>query len=1378
MKKRKNLAWCLMLGGLALLIVPALLVGQEGKEKENTTLKLGGSDRFITHVSTDKPIYRPGETVYVRSVITHAITNLPNLKGGSGVVEIVSPRGDVVARGNSNFKDAALGWQWKIDPATPGGDYKVKVTPMRGDPPGEREFNIRAFRQKRLRTQIEFARKGYGPGDNVAATLEVSRSEGGIPVGAKADVTARVDRGVAWKGTAIVGNDGFATVRFKLPETIVQGEGTLSFAIEDGGVVETASKTIPILVSRVDLAAYPEGGDLAAGVENRVYFEAIAPNGRPADVRVELVDSKGNSICDADTQHEGRGSFSFIPGAAETYTLRVIEPWNVETEIPLPKAKPGWVALHAIRDIYGPGEPVEVELAPAGNYVVQISRRERVIGEKILQQKNRILTGTARVAFELPPDVSGVLLVTVFKDDLPIAERLVYREPDKKLHIEVEPDRDAYVPGEKVTLKIRTMDDSGSPVPGVIGLTVTDDATLEMVETREKAPRLPVQVYLEPEVKELADAHVYLSDDPEAPRALDLLLGTQGWRRFAFITVDEFLKRHGDAARRVLAEKQPIRRGNRFFFGGRGRAGIREIKENGKAVPMPAAIPLFMAPQEKVRQIDDVDFAQNIVLADFAEPVEIKLAGEKKPEALAEVPARDRVPADLKKQLMDVEVMAGEIRPVASVASSPVMGVRVYSHIVRANRLPNDRVDFAETLYWNAGIKTDEKGEAELSFDLSDSVTSFRALADGFTEAGAFGSSDSVIESRRPFYVETKAPLEITAGDRVNLPVVLVNETDEEREAALAVSAGEGITLLKYPETVTIPARSRIRVIVPAEVEVAESKAAPELMVTATCGSFTDSLTRRIPVDPPGFPVEVNFGGLLEDQAIHTITIPPSLTGGGVEASSSVYPTPLGNLTGALEALIRDPHGCFEQTSSTNYPLVMAMSYFETHSGVNPELVKRSREKLDKGYKRLVGFECKEKGYEWFGGDPGHEALTAYGLLEFTDMNHIYPVDRDMMERTRNWLLSRRDGEGGFKRNSRALDSFGRAPDRVTNAYITWSLVSAGEKTLDKELDSSLEEAKKSGDPYVAALAAGALIQAGRDADAAPLLKLLAGKQDRDGSVKGAETSITRSGGQSLVVETTSLSILAWLSDRAWSANVEKAMKWLCSACEGGRFGSTQSTVLALKAIIAYDQSRSELKAGGAVVLFVDGTEKERIPFTKEVEGALDFEDFSSTLSPGTHEIMLKMEGGSPMPYSITVGYNAEKPADSGDCPITLETEITEEQVKEGEPVELVARLKNTKDEGQPMTLVVIGLPGGLEPRHEQLKESVKAGKFSFYEVLGRDVAIYFRDLPPNAEKEIVISAIAAVPGEYTGPAGRAGLYYTPEEKKWTDGLKIRILEK
>jgi hypothetical protein len=1372
--------------------------------------KQDGENRYVAHVSTDKPIYRTGETVYIRTVLVHAHSREPMADQVQGQMEIISPRGDTVSRGFSSLGNGALGFFWLIDESAAGGDYHVKVSfPHHGYPPAEREFNIRAYQPPRLRSQIEFARKGYGPGDEVTAILEVTRSEGGIPNGAKVTAIARVDQQEAWRGMTEIDESGMATVRFPLPEVIESGEGTLSLTIEDGGIVETAAKTIPILVSIVDLQVYPEGGELVSGVENRVYFEAIAPNGRPADVIVELVDSTGSHVVTAASEHEGRGQFLFTPVETESYSLKVVDPWTVKTEIKMPPVQ-GRIGLHTVKDLYSKGEPLEVEVALAeyqSSVRVVVNQRDLTVADRTLPLPDESYVGEwLPVTLSLPESANGVLRVTVFDHaGVPRAERLVFREVSEQLKIELELDRERYTPGGTVSLKVRTTDSNGNPVAGTVGLTVSDDATLELIERREQAPRLPVQVYLEPEVRELADAHVYLSDDGDAPRYLDLLLGTQGWRRFAFIRDDDFIKKYGDAGKRVLAHRDEVAHMRyRLARGGVVDDGMLGIGRNGEvdmffaqvANPQQAEAP----EDQKLGALDNVDAAAGPeVLRRKAAQLKAepeRRAGEDPAGQAGDRPVmvngkirelRDavadngrlvpRLKMAAEEEAINGFIAADEMMEMPMGMRMPMTVVRIYAHVVRPDRQPGDRVDFTETLYWNAGVTTDDKGEASVDFDLSDSVTQFRAMADGYTTQGVFGSSDVMVESRRPFYVEVKAPIESTFGDRLRLPVVLVNETDESMETLLSVSTGQaGAEVGDYPDSVRLEPGSRKRVIVP--VHITHHAEDIEYIVSAQSGVYSDHVTRTLPVQPSGFPVAEHFGGLLKNEASHALTIPADVSTAGLTTQVLVYPSPLANLTQALEAMIRDPHGCFEQTSSTNYPLVMAMQYFQTHTGVDPELIARSQEKLEKGYKRLVGYECKEEGFEWFGGDPGHEALSAYGLLEFTDMAAILPVDPKMLERTRSWLLNRRDGKGGFKRNERALDSFGGAPEDITNGYITWALACAGQDRIQAELDALQESASKSDDPYLVALAAGALMHSGRTDDAAPLLGKLVTSQDQDGPVTGAKTSITRSGGQSLLVETTALAILAWLPDPEYAGNVEQAMKWLLATCEGGRFGATQSTVLALKAIIEYDKARAHPKAPGRIILNVDGHEIESIDFTEKTEGAITFAEFYDLLSPGEHTISLGMVDGSEMPYSIAVEYHALKPVDSAGCPLNLDVVVSEAEVVEGEPVEVIAQIRNTSDEGLPMTMCVVGLPGGLEPRHEQLKESVEAGHFSFYEIRGRDVALYFRDFAPLTERKIVISTIAALPGTYQGQASRAYLYYTPESRKWVKGVVMDIQPK
>jgi hypothetical protein len=109
--------------------------------------------------------------------------------------------------------------------------------------------------------------------------------------------------------------------------------------IQDGGTVETATKTIPILLQTLDLAFYPEGGDLIAGLPNRVYFEGRTPSQKPADTEGFITDSTGANVAALRSEHEGRGRFTFVPLKGETYSFHVTMPAGILKPFPLPVVK-------------------------------------------------------------------------------------------------------------------------------------------------------------------------------------------------------------------------------------------------------------------------------------------------------------------------------------------------------------------------------------------------------------------------------------------------------------------------------------------------------------------------------------------------------------------------------------------------------------------------------------------------------------------------------------------------------------------------------------------------------------------------------------------------------------------------------------------------------------------------------------------------------------------------------------------------------------------------------------------------------------------------------------------------------------------------------
>jgi len=975
-------------GGLLWIIAAE----KESKDKKlpsnvklTATKTLGGEDRFLTHVSTDKPIYRPGERLYTRAVVLHHVTHnpLPNDRQSSPLVEIKGPKGDTVASGYKQLEESVAGFSWDIPKTQAGGEYTLRIShPGMGYAPTERKFDIRAYRAPRLKSQIKFLRDGYGPGDQAVATLHVERAEGGVPTGAKVTVTARVDGEEAFRGKTTIDDEGNCIAQFQLPEDIRRGEGTLAMIIEDGGIVETASKTIPILLQTVDLSIYPEGGDLVAGLSSRVYFEAFTPAKKPADLKGVVVDDRGRKVAEFQSEHEGRGRFEFTPKANRKYSLKITEPSGIETQYPLPVVKSEGAVLSSHADVFASKEPILLKagVMPVGReFLVTLSKREKVIA-------------TARPEFSMTKfqlsddDPDGVLVATVWgKDGKPLAERLIYRRPSKSIKLKIKADAKQYTPGGKAKLTVEATDEAGEPISAVVGVSVTDDSVLEMIEKREQAPRLPVMVLLENDVRELADSHVYLDPKNEkAPLAVDLLLGTQGWRRFAFVESGKFIEQHGDAARRALAlQMQTIVEASKAL---NGRGGVRRFfrfrEDDGALVPNA-----------------DIPQAANAV------PIDAVAKGKKpqlnaaagKPDAAAKIPAQANAEAELRQpalealkqreangdrkklaQSLDKAERQNALRKIVAdeeiAVRNDFVAVRIYAHKVRSNRVQGERTDFTETLYWHAGIKTDEQGKATVEFGLNDSVTSFRVFADAFAD-GALGSHSLQIDSVEPFYLEPKFPIEVTAGDHIRLPIGIVNSTAGELdETRVALKAHSSFNISSQLAPFTLRADERIRQLI--EISVGQHNGQAELTLNANAGPYADKVTRTLTVKPQGFPIEFGRGGLIGpgDTLSHEFTVPDNLVRASLEGRVVVYPTPLASMTEALEGLIRQPSGCFEQTSSTVYPLVMAQQYFMSHQGVDPSLVERSSQILTTGYERLLGFECKSGGFEWFGSDPGHDA--------------------------------------------------------------------------------------------------------------------------------------------------------------------------------------------------------------------------------------------------------------------------------------------------------------------------------------------------------------------------------------------------------------------
>ena len=453
-------------------------------------------------------------------------------------------------------------------------------------------------------------------------------------------------------------------------------------------------------------------------------------------------------------------------------------------------------------------------------------------------------------------------------------------------------------------------------------------------------------------------------------------------------------------------------------------------------------------------------------------------------------------------------------------------------------------------------------------------------------------------------------------------------------------------------------------------------------------------------------------------------------------------------------------------------------------------------QKLRAGYKKLITFEASNGGYEWFGSNPGHEALTAYGLMQFVEMGELIDIDTTMLDRVKDWLLSRGKDDGSFELSSQSIDSFGRAPKNITCAYITWALSCMGYKNLTPQINYLLPMTDTTTDPYFLGLVMNILHNIGGEeyiSKATSIGDKLVNLQSDVGSMEGAETSITNSHGESLTLESTSLVVLGWLGDSTgrYVLTVENAVKYIINSVKDGKYSTTQATVLCLKALIKYDESKGKIQGKAIFLVTLGGNVLDQLTLSTYSEDVIQYKRGYTSLLPnqnpiyGNSNIKITVELAS---YSYTERKDSEEEATDFDIPYYIELEYYNKQPStspsngfnftllllpdkdiytEGEGVQFKVNLQNTLDRELGMTVAVVRLPAAFSINFNDLERLKQEGKVSSFELLDSDLILYWRGIRGNEEKEININAIVAFGGVFVGRPSCVYEYYNPANVAW-----------
>ena len=694
------------------------------------------------------------------------------------------------------------------------------------------------------------------------------------------------------------------------------------------------------------------------------------------------------------------------------------------------------------------------------------------------------------------------------------------------------------------------------------------------------------------------------------------------------------------------------------------------------------------------------------------------------------------------------------------------------------NQNPAERTDFRSTIFWDGDVTTGNNGRAKVSFYTSDAITSFNITIEGIATDGSIGRATHKFFSQLPFSLNTKMPTQLIQEDQLQLPIALVNNTGEAITGELSFQLPKGIAGMdKLPGKVKIKPNEALSLFVPLCVN--DPQIAGNINIGFSSKGFSDAVSQEIKTIPRGFPQAIAFSGE-EKKASYSMNLANTVEG-SAHISLVAFPNTLNEVLSGLEGMLREPHGCFEQTSSTTYPNILVLNYLKETDQDKPAIRKKAIELIKKGYNRLTTFESKGGGFEWFGGNPAHEGLTAYGLMEFVDMRKVYPgVSEELINRTAAWLMSRRDGDGGFQRNPRALHQFGLTDQATMSIYITYALSEAGYQGMDREIDKSVKIAMQTKSPYQLGLVANMLYNTGQKSLAGEVLATLMGKGQEDiWEHNGQRISAPGSGGQAMSIETASLALMAMLQsgDNSYRKDIDKTAEYIRSKRSAyGNFGNTHSTVLALRALITHAQASKKTDKAGSIEILLNGKSIASQKFEAGEEEPIVISGLEKYVDVDEPEFTVRFAGiDEAMPYTLSMNRYTRLPQSQDSCALRLDAQLSKTQIKMGEITRLTATLSNTQELGQAMSIAILGIPAGLSPQPWQLKELTEQKKVDFYEIRGNELVLYYRQMEPSEEKVIHLDLKADLPGTFEASASRAYLYYTDEYKHWIKLPKVVV---
>lgn len=277
--------------------------------------------------------------------------------------------------------------------------------------------------------------------------------------------------------------------------------------------------------SHFDVGFFPEGGYLPAGLPWRVAFKGINHEGWSDQVYGQVIEREsGDTVATFTHSHRGMGTFLMKAESGKEYVAQVFNSQNryQEFELPLAIDNASVLSTHWVK-----GKLAITSSTPhkAGMQLILHSRGLIFYNRPWNPNQSTLYINKE----QMPAGIIQVLLADSLNQIL--SERLVFNRPDKELQTILQTDKEEYRNREAVTVQAMLnaqLTDTLKPGNFSVSVCLEEDA-------RATSPAsIYTYLLLTSELQgniELPETY-FKNNDKEAEQNLDLLMMTQGWRRY------------------------------------------------------------------------------------------------------------------------------------------------------------------------------------------------------------------------------------------------------------------------------------------------------------------------------------------------------------------------------------------------------------------------------------------------------------------------------------------------------------------------------------------------------------------------------------------------------------------------------------------------------------------------------------------------------------------------------------------------------------------------------------------------------------------------------------------------------------------------------